>query len=254
MKLNGRIAIVTGASSGMGREIAVAFAREGAKVLAVARREERLKEIVDVASALPGEITAYGADLKNTDAVEKMIDIAVEKYGKLDILVNNAGMMDDMSGVASYKDNIFQDVFCLNVQALFVASRKAINLFEANGGGNIINIASVGGIKGGAAGAVYVASKHAVVGLTKNTGFMYGAKKIRCNAICPGGIKTEIGTSENLQNVNKEDMGQIIKAMATNPGAGEVEQIASVAVFLACDDSSFINGQTISVDGGWTAA
>ena len=106
---------------------------------------------------------------------------------------------------------------------------------------------------GGIAGAAYTASKHAVVGLTKNTGFMYAKKNIRCNAICPGGIATEIGTSEFMKDINKEGAALTALGLSLNPRYGKPEEIASVAVFLASDESGFINGQCIQVDGGWTA-
>lgn len=253
MKLQGKVAIVTGASSGMGREIALAFAKEGAKVLAVARRAERLAELVEMSKSLSGEIAAYSVDLSDMGNVEDMIDEAVKVFGKLDILVNNAGIMDDMSAVGDASDKIFDSVFNVNVRAPFAAMRKAVKYFETAGGGVIINTASIAGIKGGAAGVAYTASKHALVGMTRNTGFMYAQKNIRCNAICPGAVMTEIGNTENMRNANKEGAARCGLGMGLNPRFGEAKEIAATAVFLASDDSSFINGQTIVADGGWSS-
>lgn len=253
MKLKGKVAVVTGASSGMGRAIALEYAREGAQVIAVARRAERLNELVEQAKELEGTITAYAADVTDPEKVNGMMDEALKLYGRMDILVNNAGIMDDMSAVGDASDEIFDKVFNLNVKSAFYAMRNAVGLFEAQGGGNIINIASVGGLYGGVAGAVYTASKHALVGLTKNTAFMYALKNIRCNAICPGAIATEISSTETMKNINMDGARRTGIGMGLNPRVGEASEIAKVAVFLASEDASFVNGQCLAVDGGWRA-
>ena len=253
MRLKDKTAIVTGASSGMGREIATYFAKEGANVIAVARRAERLNQLVEDSKDFEGKIVAYAADVTDKDKAEGMIDEAVKQFGRLDILVNNAGIMDDMSGIGDVSDEMFDKVFDINVKSVLHSMRKAVKYFEEVGGGNIINVASIGGLHGGIAGAAYTASKHAVVGLTKNTGFMYAKKNIRCNAICPGGIATEIGNSEFMKDINKEGAALTSLGLGLNPRYGKPEEIASVAVFLASDESVFINGQCIQVDGGWTA-
>ncbi|MFT3982602.1 MAG: SDR family oxidoreductase [Lachnospiraceae bacterium] len=253
MRLKGKVAIVTGSSSGMGRDIALMYAKEGAKVLAVARRAERLSTLVEEAKSFEGEIVAYPANLSDSESVESMVDEAISVFGKLDILVNNAGIMDDMSGVGNASDEMYDKVFNVNVKAPMIAMRKAVNHFETVGGGVIINVASIGGLKGGAAGAIYTASKHALVGLTKNTGYMYALKNIRCNAICPGAIATEIGTTETMQHLDPAGAARCGLGMGLNPGTGSGNDIASLAVFLASEESSFINGQSIAIDGGWTA-
>ncbi len=253
MKLKGKTAVVTGASSGMGREIAYYFAKEGANVIAVARRAERLNELVEQTKDFEGKIVAFSADITDKEKVEEMVDEAVKLFGKMDILVNNAGIMDDMSAVGDVSDEMFDKVFDVNVKAALYAMRKAVKHFEEVGGGVIINIASVGGLYGGVAGATYTASKHAVVGLTKNTAYMYAMKNIRCNAICPGGIATEIASSEFMKNINQEGAARTGIGLSLNPRFGQPNEIATVAVFLASDDASFVNGQCIAVDGGWRA-
>ncbi len=253
MKLKGKVAIVTGASGGMGRDIAYLFAKEGATVYAAARRVERLEELAENTKELEGKVIPYAVDLMNKDGAEKMMDFVKEDAGKLDILVNNAGIMDDFSPVGDVTDEMLEKVFNLNVFSLFYSMRKAVSIFEEQGGGNIINIASIGGLFGARAGAVYTASKHAVVGLTKNTGYLYAKKNIRCNAICPGGVDTEIGASEFMKDINMDGMNLIMTMAAGNPRSGTGEEIATIALFLASDDSSFINGQAIAADSGWTA-
>lgn len=253
MKLQGKVAIVTGASSGMGRDIAWYYAKEGAHVLAVARREERLAQLVKDAEGLPGTIVAYGADVGVKAKAEGMVDAAVKQFGRLDILVNNAGIMDDMSGVADVTDDMWDRVFDVNVKSVVHASRKAVQLFRAQGGGVILNIASIGGLYGCRAGVAYTASKHAMVGITKNTAFMYAMDNIRCNAICPGGIETEVATGEFMKNINPEGAKRCSAGIGANPRMGKGSEIATAAVFLVSDDSSYINGQAISVDGGFTA-
>lgn len=253
MRLKGKTAIVTGASSGMGRDIAYYFAKEGANVLAVARRVERLNQLVEDTKDLEGKVVAFAADVTDKAKVEGMIDEAVKLFGKLDVLVNNAGVMDDMSAVGEINDEMYDRVFDINVKSVMYSMRKAVKYFEEVGGGNIINVASIGGLHGGIAGATYTASKHAVIGLTKNTGFMYATKNIRCNAICPGGIATEISTGDFMQNINREGAARTGLGLALNPRYGKGSEIATVAVFLASDDAVFVNGQSIQVDGGWSA-
>jgi len=253
MKLKGKVAIVTGASAGMGQDIAKLYAREGAKVLAVARREDRLQALVEETKDLPGEIVAFAADMMDPSQVEGMIEKAIQVYGKLDILVNNAGIMDNMAAVGDYMDELYDKVFDVNVKALFIAMRKAIRYFEEAGGGVIVNVASIGGLYGHVAGAVYTASKHAVVGLTKNTGFAYAQKNIRCNAIAPGAIATEISTTESMKHINMDWAKRFGMFQALNPRTGEGGEIATAALFLASDDSSFVNGEILVVDGGWSA-
>ncbi|SDZ12015.1 NAD(P)-dependent dehydrogenase, short-chain alcohol dehydrogenase family [Proteiniborus ethanoligenes] len=253
MKLKDKVAIVTGASAGMGRDIAYLFAKEGATVYAIARRVERLEELAKSVAGFEGKVIPFGADLMNKEEAEKIIDFAYENSGRLDILVNNAGIMDDFSPIGDVQDDMLEKVFNLNVYAPFYSMRKAIKIFLEAGEGNIINVSSIGGLYGARAGAAYTASKHALIGLTKNTGYMYAKKNIRCNAICPGGVETEIGTGDFMKNVNQEGIGIIMANVGGNPRNGTGMEIATIALFLASEDSSFVNGQCIVADSGWTA-
>ena len=251
MKLDGKVAIVTGGSSGMGRAISLLFAKEGATVVAVARRKEKLDELVAEASGLAGKVIAFQGDISEKLVNEDMIDYAVSEFGKLDILVNNAGVMDEMMPVAEASDELWDKVIGVNLTGPFYSSRKAVTQMLEQGGGNIVNIASIGGLQGSRAGVSYTASKFGLIGMTKNIGFMYANKGIRCNAICPGGVETEIGVG--IKNPSQFGIERAMAGMNSNPRSGSAEEIARIALFLASDDSSFVNGTTITADAGWTA-
>lgn len=253
MKLDNKIAVVTGASSGMGRAIAKLFAAEGATVYAIARSEAKLLELQAEAADLKGKIEILTADLMDSNVSTTLVDKIFDKTQRIDILVNNAGLMDDFSPIADVTDEMLNKVFSLNVYAPIHLMRDAIKVFLKQGHGNIVNISSLGGLYGARAGAVYTASKHALVGLTKNTAFMYANDNIRTNAICPGGVETAIGSGEFMKNINEFGMGRIGPGIASNPRQGSPEEIANIALFLASDDSSFVNGVCITADAGWTA-
>ncbi|MBQ0058445.1 MAG: SDR family oxidoreductase [Lachnospiraceae bacterium] len=251
MKLEGKSIVVTGASSGMGKVIVEQYVKEGANVIAVARRAERLAELVSSLEGEAGSVIAFAGDVSKQEDCEAMIDLAVEKFGKLDVLVNNAGVMDDMATVANYTNEKYDYVMNINVAGPLYAMRKAVNVFlEQGNGGNIITTSSVGGSHQ-AAGVVYGASKAAVNAIVRHTAFVYRNEKIRCNAIAPGGINTEISATMGMPNI--DGFTRIKGVQALMPGVGEGSDIANLAVFLASDDSAFITGQIIAVDGGWTS-
>jgi NAD(P)-dependent dehydrogenase (short-subunit alcohol dehydrogenase family) len=251
MKLENKVAVVTGAGSGMGKAIAVLYAKEGAKVVATDINEESVKAVAAEIIAAGGAATAIVANVAKEEDVQKMIDTAIEKYGTLDILVNNAGIMDNFVPAEEVTDELWDRVLAINTTGTMRAIRKALPIFLEKKSGVIINNASVGGLYGSRAGAAYTASKHAVIGLTKNVGFQYAMEGIRCNAIAPGGVNTNIGTTMN--NPSKFGMERAMSGAQNNPRSGESEEIATVAVFLGSNDSSFVNGQVITADGGWTA-
>jgi NAD(P)-dependent dehydrogenase (short-subunit alcohol dehydrogenase family) len=237
----------------MGKEIALEYAREGATVLALARRKERLEELAVEAEGAPGKIVPFAADISKNAAIDEVFSYIQQNYGKLDITVNNAGILDNMVPVGDVTDDLWDKIINLNLTALMRITRESVKMMLAQKGGVILNIASVGGLYGCRGGAAYVASKHAVVGLTKNTGYMYAQEGIRCNVICPGAVDTEIGTSEGSSDRNMFGARRVGSGMGTNPRAGDSDEIAKVALFLASDDASFINGASITVDGGWSA-
>lgn len=251
MKLENKVAIITGAGSGMGRAIAILFAKEGAKVVAADLNEEAVQSVVKEITETGGEATSVITNVAKEEDVNVMIDTAVEKYSTLDILVNNAGIMDNFVPAKDLTNELWERVLTVNTTGPMFAIRKALPIFLEKKSGVIINNASVGGLHGSRAGAAYTTSKHAVIGLTKNVGFQYANEGIRCNAIAPGGVNTNIGTTMNQPN--PFGMERAMSGAVNNPRSGEPEEIATVALFLATDDSSFVNGQVITADGGWTA-
>lgn len=253
MRLEGKVALVTGASAGMGRAIAKRYAEEGAKVYVAARRLERLEELQKECEGLAGSIHPLTVDLMDKKQAEELVPKVVEDAGRIDILVNNAGIMDNFASIGNAADDIIESVFQVDVFSVFYTMRAAVQQFLKQGGGNILNIASVGGLYGARGGSIYTAAKHAVVGITKNTAFMYQNDNIRCNAIAPGAIATEISTQDNMKRIDMGAMGKIQPYMALNQKVGTPEQIAEVALFLGSDESSFVSGDIVKVDGSWTS-
>ena len=249
MKLENMSIVVTGASSGMGKAIVELFVKEGANVIAVARRAERLAALAESLKDEPGKMIPFTGDVSKREDCEGMIDLAVKEFGKLDVLVNNAGVMDDMAPIAEASDEKYEYVMKINVYGPMASMRKACQVFLAQGnGGNIINVSSIGSMHQ-AAGPVYGASKAALNAMSKNTAFMYMKEGIRCNVIAPGGIKTEIGAAMGMPNMT--GYGKISGVLGLAPAQGEAMDIANAALFLASDESAYISGVVLPVDGGW---
>lgn len=252
-KLENKVSIVTGAGAGMGKAIALLFAAEGSKVVAADIDQKRLDVLKKEIKEKGGEITTIIANMAKEEDIENMINTAITNYGTLDILVNNAGIMDSFQPVGEVENAMWERVMKINVEGPFKAMRSAVKIFLTKGKGNIINICSIGGLKGGAAGAAYTTSKHALVGLTKNTGYMYSKSGIRCNAIAPGAVNTSIAETIDMTKITPLVNDRIMTGMALNPRAGEPSEIANAALFLASDEASFVNAAVFVVDGGWSA-
>lgn len=251
MILNNKVAVVTGAGSGIGEAIALLFAQQGAKVIAADLHLANVETVAKKAEQENGYETIYpvAADVSKEEDTQRMIDAASTQFGGLHILVNNAGIMDKMTPAHELTDELWEKVLAVNVTGPMRAIRKALPIFMAQQNGCIINVASIGGLAGSRAGVAYTSSKHAVIGMTKNIGFQYTKLGIRCNAIAPGGVKTNIDLS-NPSAFGSQKAGE---GMASMPRIGESSEIASVALFLASDAASFVNGTVITADAGWTA-
>ena len=252
-KLENKVAVITGAGAGMGKAITLLFVNNGCKVIAADINQDRLNTLDAEVKKLGGIITTIKANMANDVDVDAIINLAKTTYGTLNILVNNAGVMDNFQPVGEVDNETWDRVMKVNVDGPYKAMRGAIKIFMENGSGNIINIASIGGLKGGVAGAAYTTSKHALIGLTKNTGHMYAKSGIRCNAIAPGAVATSIGETIDMTKITPMVQDRIMTGMALNPRIGEPNEIATAALFLATDDASFINGAVLVVDGGWSS-
>jgi NAD(P)-dependent dehydrogenase (short-subunit alcohol dehydrogenase family) len=254
MRLDGKVAVITGAGSGMGRAMATLFAAEGAKVVAAEWNQTTLDEVVAEVSAAGGEITGVQGDVSKPEDCRRIIETATATYGRLDVLCNNAGVMDNFAGVASFSDELLERVFSINVYGPMYLSRLAVPIMIDQGGGSIINTASVAGEHGGAAGVVYTASKHAVVGLTRNTAWYYAKQGVRCNSIIAGAVETNIMASVDPAKIDPEGAKQAQVYASIIPGYLKPLDIAHLALFLASDESKMINGANIPADAGWTAS
>ena len=250
-RLEDKVAIITGAASGMGKAMALLFAKEGAKVIVSDINQTGVDAVAKEIEAAGGTALGIVANVGQEEDIQNMIKVTIDHFGAIDILVNNAGIMDNMEPLADVTNDNWNRLFAVNVNGPFFAMRLAIPLMLKQGEGIIINNASLGGLYGGRAGASYTATKHALIGLTKSTAFMYGTSGIRCNAIAPGGVKTNIGSS--MTNINAFGMEKQNAGFALMPRVGEPNEIATVALFLASNESAFINGQVIAADGGWSS-
>lgn len=258
MKLEGKVAVITGTGSGMGRAMANLFAKEGAKVVAAEWNQGSLDAVVAEVSAEGGSIVGVQGDVSNREDDKCIIAKAIETYGQLDILVNNAGIMDNMAAAGNFDEATLEKVMGVNSFRPLYLINAALPHFLSQGKGVIVNTASLAGIGGGAAGVAYTMSKHANIGLTKNTAWMYAKKGIRCNAMAVGGVNTGI-MQNTAGKVAAMDITSVGPARAGEwasmaPGFGEPIDIANLALFLASDDSKFMNGAIVTIDAGWSAA
>ncbi|WP_419552789.1 SDR family NAD(P)-dependent oxidoreductase [Candidatus Poriferisodalis sp.] len=248
MLLENKIAVVTGAASGIGAASARRFAAEGASVLAVDIRRERVVGVVEDIIEAGGEAHGFRADVSQPDDVEAMVDAAVERWGGLDVLFNNAGTLRPGTAV-ELEPNDWDLVMNVNVRSVYLGAKYAVPVMESRGHGSIINTASVSGLHGDGGSVVYAASKAAVINLTRALSTDHAPAGVRVNAICPGTIETPpvqrmMSDPAILErNINAHALRRL----------GHPDEIASVAAWLASEESSFVTGEAIVVDGGLRA-
>jgi 3-oxoacyl-[acyl-carrier protein] reductase len=244
MKLEGKVALVTGASRGIGREIALELAKEGANVVVnYAGSEAKANEVVQEILAMGREAIAYQCNVANSEEVQSMVKETIEHFGKLDILVNNAGITRD-NLIVRMKEEEWDDVININLKGVFLSTKAVTRQMMKQRSGKIINVASIVAISGNAGQANYVAAKSGVIGLTKTTAKELATRGITVNAIAPGFITTDM-TDKLTEEMKSEMLRQIPLARLGDP-----KDIAKVAAFLASNDANYITGQTLHVDGG----
>jgi NAD(P)-dependent dehydrogenase (short-subunit alcohol dehydrogenase family) len=254
----GKVAVITGASSGIGRATFELFGREGAKVVATARREEKLQEGLDAVKAAGGEGTIVPADLEQDDTADKVIQAAIDEYGRVDILVCNAGVgwsygeenPGTMAGVHEASVENWRAVICgVDLEGYFTMIHAALPHMIEQEGGSIVSVASMAGVTGLYDAHAYTAAKGAIVNLTRSMAITYAKQGIRANSVCPGFIDTAM-IEPAIGLFQSEDTRWAMSPMGR---AGKPEEIANAILFLGSDEASYVNGSALLVDGGNTS-
>ncbi|MFG1613801.1 SDR family NAD(P)-dependent oxidoreductase [Nonomuraea wenchangensis] len=242
-----RVALVTGAGSGIGRAMAVAFAKAGARVVAADVDRARAEET----AAVVGEAAlAVTADVGDQASVAALVEAAIGAYGRIDVLCNNAGILDTMALPAEITPEVWDRVIRVNLTGAFLVTHAVLPHLLRQGRGAIVNTASEAGIRGGAAGAAYTASKHGLIGLTRSVAWAYAKDGIRCNAILPGPTATNIADGATFDPAGAARLSPVL---ALGELMAQPEQMADATLYLASDAASFVNGAIVPVDGGWSA-
>lgn len=247
MEVKNKIVIVTGAGSGIGKATALHFAKHGATVVVSDINLESAEEVSSTIKNKGGNSVANKCNVANYEEVENLINSTVKEFGKLDVIVNNAGIGPNLLRTHESKLKDWDRVIAVNQTGVFYCMKVALNQFLEQGYGNIVNIASLAGLKASPNNISYSASKFAVVGMTKSAAMEYATKNIRVNAVCPG--YTESALLDQLLGA-KPEMDAILKSVIPMKRYGKTKEIADAVVWLASDNTGFITGQTITLDGG----
>jgi len=246
--LENKVAIITGASSGIGKATALLFAKEGAKVIVSDIQEDLGREVVEAIRKNGGEAFFVKADTSQPKENEELVKETIKKYGKLDIAVNNAGIGGPLAPTGEYPIDGWQKVIDINLSGVFYGMHYQLAAMEKNGEGSIVNIASILGMAGTRLSPAYVAAKHGVVGLTKTTALEYAQKNIRVNSVGPGYIKTPL-----VMNSLDEATREYLVGLHPMGRMGESEEVAELILWLGSSKSSFVTGSYYAVDGGYLA-
>ena len=249
--LEDKVALVTGASAGIGRATAIAFGEQGAKVVVAARRREQGEETVEMIRSRGGEALFVSADVSKAAQVEALVKKAVDAFGRLDIACNNAGIAGPhLVFTADFPEEDWDNVMATNLKGVWLCLKYEIRQMLAQKGGAIVNVSSVAGLIGGWFNSAYYASKHGIIGLTKAAAVEYAKDGIRINAVCPGTIRTQLAEQTMFK---KKDHVSDVRQAALHPigRIGTPEEVAAAIVWLSSEAASFVVGHALAVDGGF---
>lgn len=247
-KLENKVALITGAGSGMGKAQAKLFAKEGAKIIAADIDMDSIEKTVNEIKADGGEAYAVKIDVSDKKSVDEGVEKGLEKYGQIDILSNTAGILDDYKPTLDTSEELWDRIIGINLKGVYYMTNAVLPQMVEKERGTILNFASIAAFVAGGGGAAYTASKHAIAGYTKQLSFDYGKKGIRVNAIAPGAVET--GMTKDIFEEGSADVMDSVKSVPAGR-YGQPEEIANVALFLVSDESSFMHGVVVPVDGGW---
>lgn len=251
-RLEGKVAVITGGNSGVGAATALLFAKEGAKVVISARRQAQLEEVAAKIKEAGGEVLSVVTDISKPEAAKNLIGKTLETFGKIDVLVNNAGILESgLKPIDRVVDEDMDRIIDTNTKGTMYCMREASAEMAKAGQGSIVNVASIAGVMG-CGGAAYVASKAAIIGITRHTALRFAGMGIRCNAVCPGTIVTPMVADMNPSNLDADMFGQMGKHSDLRVPPCMPEDVANILLFLASDESRAITGQALISDFGST--